>query len=139
MGSYPGGYTLVDPNSFKCLEVLNGSSADGTKIQIRDCGSGKAQQWKFGVRSAGTLRNAATGKCLHLPTFDNGKDAVLSTCDGSAAQKTIGRVMGRGTRSSRRISLRDPRRRSRSTWTGSPTPPLRPAQGRQSIRPASKV
>ncbi|MFF2204588.1 RICIN domain-containing protein [Streptomyces sp. NPDC058145] len=87
MGSYPGGYTLVNPNSFKCLEVLNGNSADGTKIQIRDCGSSKAQQWKFDVRSAGPLRNAATGKCLHLPTFDNSKDAVLSTCNGSAAQK----------------------------------------------------
>ncbi|MFF8472258.1 ricin-type beta-trefoil lectin domain protein [Streptomyces sp. NPDC015414] len=87
MGSYPGGYTLVNPNSFKCLEVLNGNSADGTKIQIRDCGSNKAQQWKFGVRSAGPLTNAATGKCLHLPTFDNSKDAVLSTCNGSTAQK----------------------------------------------------
>ncbi|MFF4559458.1 RICIN domain-containing protein [Streptomyces sp. NPDC001435] len=87
MGSYDGGYTLVNPNSFKCLEVLNGNSADGTKIQIRDCGSAKAQQWKFDVRSAGPLRNAATGKCLHLPTFDNSKDAVLSTCNGSAAQK----------------------------------------------------
>ncbi|MEU1459088.1 ricin-type beta-trefoil lectin domain protein [Streptomyces sp. NPDC005727] len=87
MGSYPDGYTLVNPNSFKCLEVLNGSSADGTKIQIRDCGSSKAQQWTFDVRSAGPLRNAATGKCLHLPTFDNSKDAVLSTCNGSTAQK----------------------------------------------------
>ncbi|MER6122227.1 polymorphic toxin type 27 domain-containing protein [Streptomyces sp. NPDC001795] len=87
MGSYDGGYTLVNPNAFKCLEVLNGNSADGTKIQIRDCGSAKAQQWKFDVRSAGPLVNAATGKCLHLPTFDNSKDAVLSTCNGSAAQK----------------------------------------------------
>ncbi|MCX4411160.1 ricin-type beta-trefoil lectin domain protein [Streptomyces sp. NBC_01764] len=87
LGSYDGGYTLVNPNSFKCLEVLNGNSADGTKIQIRDCGSAEAQQWKFDVRSAGPLRNAATGKCLHLPTFDNSKDAVLSTCNGSAAQK----------------------------------------------------
>ncbi|MFF8649243.1 RICIN domain-containing protein [Streptomyces griseoluteus] len=87
MGSYDGGYTLVNPNSFKCLEVLNGNSAEGTKIQIRDCGSSKAQQWTFDVRSSGPLRNAATGKCLHLPTFDNSKDAVLSTCNGSAAQK----------------------------------------------------
>ncbi|WP_434098654.1 RICIN domain-containing protein [Streptomyces mirabilis] len=87
LGSYDGGYTLVNPNSFKCLEVLNGASADGTKIQIRDCGSAKAQQWKFDVRSAGPLVNAATGKCLHLPTFDNSKDAVLSACNGSAAQK----------------------------------------------------
>ncbi|WP_460064944.1 polymorphic toxin type 27 domain-containing protein [Streptomyces sp. YKOK-I1] len=87
LGSYDGGYTLVNPNSFKCLEVLNGNSADGAKIQIRDCGSAKAQQWKFDVRSAGPLVNAASGKCLHLPTFDNSKDAVSSACNGSAAQK----------------------------------------------------
>ncbi|MFF2425317.1 DddA-like double-stranded DNA deaminase toxin [Streptomyces mirabilis] len=87
LGSYDGGYTLVNPNSSKCLEVLNGASADGTKIQIRDCGSAKAQQWKFDVRSAGPLVSAASGKCLHLPTFDNSKDAVLSACNGSAAQK----------------------------------------------------
>ncbi|MCS0604688.1 ricin-type beta-trefoil lectin domain protein [Streptomyces sp. LP11] len=85
--TYDGGYTLMNPNSFKCLEVLNGATADGTKIQIRDCGSGKAQQWKFDIRSAGPLVNAASGKCLHLPTFDNSKDAVSSACNGSAAQK----------------------------------------------------
>jgi hypothetical protein len=85
--TYDGGYTLRNANSGKCLEVLNGASADGTKIQIRDCGSSKAQQWKFDVRSAGPLVNAATGKCVHLPTFDNSRDAVLSTCNGSAAQK----------------------------------------------------
>ncbi|MFI5797471.1 polymorphic toxin type 27 domain-containing protein [Streptomyces sp. NPDC051677] len=87
LGSYDGGYTLQNPNSGKCLEVLNGGNADGTKIQIRDCGSAKAQQWKFDVRSATPLVNAASGKCLHLPTFDNSKDAVLSACNGSAAQK----------------------------------------------------
>ncbi|WP_020122612.1 RICIN domain-containing protein [Streptomyces canus] len=85
--SYDGGYTLQNPNSGKCLEVLNGSTTDGTKIQIRDCGTAKAQQWKFDVRSAGPLVNAASGKCLHLPTFDNSKDAVSSTCNGSTAQK----------------------------------------------------
>ncbi|MFF0016208.1 RICIN domain-containing protein [Streptomyces sp. NPDC005374] len=85
--SYDGGYTLQNPNSGKCLEVLNGSTSDGTKVQIRDCGSAKAQQWKFDVRSATPLVNAASGKCLHLPTFDNSKDAVSSTCNGSTAQK----------------------------------------------------
>ncbi|MER5979550.1 RICIN domain-containing protein [Streptomyces sp. NPDC001857] len=84
---YDGNRTLRNPNSGKCLEVLNGSDVDGTKIQIRDCGSAKAQQWKFDVRSAGPLVNAASGKCLHLPTFDNSRDAVSSTCNGSAAQK----------------------------------------------------
>uniref|UniRef100_UPI0038D4AE8F RICIN domain-containing protein n=1 Tax=Streptomyces shenzhenensis TaxID=943815 RepID=UPI0038D4AE8F len=85
--TYDGGHTLRNANSGKCLEVLNGSNADGAKIQIRDCGSDRSQQWKFDVRSAGPLVNAASGKCLHLPTFDNSKDAVSSACNGSAAQK----------------------------------------------------
>ncbi|MEU6816558.1 RICIN domain-containing protein [Streptomyces sp. NPDC046860] len=85
-GSYDGGRTLRNVNSGKCLEVAGGAVADGTKIQIRDCGSAKAQQWTFDVRSAGALRNAATGKCVHLPTFDNSKDAVQSACNGSTAQ-----------------------------------------------------
>ncbi|MEV7130130.1 ricin-type beta-trefoil lectin domain protein [Streptomyces sp. NPDC093260] len=85
--TYDGGRTLRNPNSGKCLEVLNGSSADGAKAQIGDCGSTRAQQWKFDVRSAGPLVNAASGKCLHLPTFDNSKDAVSSACNGSSAQK----------------------------------------------------
>ncbi|MGQ4414171.1 RICIN domain-containing protein [Streptomyces sp. SAS_269] len=85
--SYDDGYTLRNVNSGKCLEVLNGNSADGTKIQIRDCGSNKAQQWKFDVRSVSELRNAATGKCLNLPSFDNSKDAALLGCNGSKGQK----------------------------------------------------
>ncbi|MFB7493774.1 RICIN domain-containing protein [Streptomyces sp. NPDC056161] len=87
--SYDGGYQLLNPNSGKCLEVLNGSSADGTKIDIRDCGDSTALQWTFDVRSAGALRNAATGKCVHLPTFATSQDAVLSACNNSSAQKFL--------------------------------------------------
>jgi hypothetical protein len=86
-GSYDGGYTLRNVNAGKCLEVANGANANGTKIQIRDCGSGTAQQWTFDVRAAGGLRNAATGKCVNLAAFDNGKDAQLYTCNGTDAQK----------------------------------------------------
>ncbi|MEU6818802.1 ricin-type beta-trefoil lectin domain protein [Streptomyces sp. NPDC046860] len=93
-GSYEGGYQLLNPNSSKCLEVAGGATADGTKIQIRDCAGTKAQQWTFDVRNVGALRNAASGKCLHLPTFDNSKDAVSSTCNGSSAQKL--RVVPKG-------------------------------------------
>ncbi|MBK3525733.1 RICIN domain-containing protein [Streptomyces sp. MBT70] len=84
---YESGYQLRNTNSNKCLGTPNGASSDGAKMQIRDCDGSKAQQWKFNVRSAGPLVNAASGKCVHLPTFDNSKDAVLSTCNGSAAQK----------------------------------------------------
>ncbi|CAL9672882.1 hypothetical protein SUDANB178_07592 [Streptomyces sp. enrichment culture] len=87
-GWYDGGHVLRNGHSGKCLDVLNGATADGAKIQVRNCNdSVKAQQWKFDVRNAGPLVNAASGKCVHLPTFDNSKDAVQWTCNGSAAQK----------------------------------------------------
>ncbi|MFF4491056.1 polymorphic toxin type 27 domain-containing protein [Streptomyces sp. NPDC001544] len=84
---YESGYQLRNINAHKCLGMPSGATADGTKIQIQDCDGSKARQWKFDVRSAGPLVNAATSKCVHLPTFDNSKDAVLSTCNSSSAQK----------------------------------------------------
>ncbi|MEU6482208.1 ricin-type beta-trefoil lectin domain protein [Streptomyces sp. NPDC047017] len=87
-GSENGGYRLMNPNSsLKCLDVAGASAADGAKIQIRDCATSKAQFWAFDVHNPGTLRNVASGKCLHLPGFDNSKDAVLAACNGSSAQK----------------------------------------------------
>ncbi|MGV9567088.1 ricin-type beta-trefoil lectin domain protein [Streptomyces sp. NPDC003480] len=87
-GSENSGYRLMNPNSnMKCLDVAGASSADGAKIQVRDCATSKAQFWAFDVRNPGALRNVATGKCLYLPGFDNSRDAVLSTSNGSSAQK----------------------------------------------------
>ncbi|MEW5351702.1 ricin-type beta-trefoil lectin domain protein [Streptomyces sp. 16-176A] len=86
-GSENGGYRLMNPNAgTKCLDVAGSSGAEGAKIQIRDCASTKTQFWAFDVRSPGALRNTVTGKCLHLPGFDNSRDAVQSTCNGSSAQ-----------------------------------------------------
>ncbi|MFJ3231621.1 RICIN domain-containing protein [Streptomyces sp. NPDC086787] len=87
LGSYDGGYTLVNTKAFKCLDVSGGNSADGTKIQIWNCSSSKNQQWTFDVRASDELRNAATGKCLNLPSFDNSKNATLLTCNNASAQK----------------------------------------------------
>ncbi|MFF4399459.1 polymorphic toxin type 27 domain-containing protein [Streptomyces sp. NPDC001480] len=86
-GSYDGGYSLRNVNSGKCLEVPKGANANGTKIQIGSCSDSTTQQWTFDVRAAAGLRNAATGKCVNLATFDNGKDAQLYTCNDSNAQK----------------------------------------------------
>ncbi|MFJ3233392.1 RICIN domain-containing protein [Streptomyces sp. NPDC086787] len=86
-GSYDGGYALANIKSQKCLDVSGGNSADGTKIQIWSCSGSKNQQWDFDVRAASELRNAATNKCLNLPSFDNSKNATLLTCNNASAQK----------------------------------------------------
>ncbi|MEU6063120.1 RICIN domain-containing protein [Streptomyces sp. NPDC047082] len=86
-GSYDGGYALANTKSLKCLDVAGGKNADGTKIQISSCNGSKAQQWDFDVRAAGVFRNAATDKCLNLPSFDNSKNSSLLGCNSSASQK----------------------------------------------------
>ncbi|WP_307781836.1 RICIN domain-containing protein [Streptomyces sp. MBT65] len=104
-GSYADGYALVNTKSQKCLEVAGGKNADGTKIQIYTCNGSKAQQWDFDVRAAGVFRNAATDKCLNLPSFDNSKNSSLLTCNSSASQKL--RIVPKGHTGDTRLGYPD--------------------------------
>ncbi|MFC9280570.1 RICIN domain-containing protein [Streptomyces collinus] len=78
---------LRNVNSLKCLDVAGNNAANGTKIQISSCKTATSQTWASDLRGATTLKNAGTGKCLDLHTFDNGNDAQLYTCNNSAAQQ----------------------------------------------------
>jgi hypothetical protein len=70
--------------SNKCLDVSNGGTADGTKIQLWTCNGTASQQWT--VSGDGTLR--ALGKCLDVKTSGtaNGTVTQLWTCNGTGAQ-----------------------------------------------------
>ncbi|MFJ7166539.1 ricin-type beta-trefoil lectin domain protein [Streptomyces globosus] len=75
----PGiGAVAVTGLAGKCLDVENGSTADGTAVQLAACNETKAQQWRI---TGNTIR--ALGKCL---TAEGGA-AVLRTCDGRPEQK----------------------------------------------------
>ncbi|MFJ6198061.1 ricin-type beta-trefoil lectin domain protein [Micromonospora sp. NPDC092111] len=87
-GSQSGGGTptgAVTGLGGKCLDVTDGSTADGALAQLWTCSGGPNQQWS---RAAdGTLR--ALGKCLDVAgggTAD-GTKVQLWTCNGSAAQQ----------------------------------------------------
>ena len=69
----------------KCLDVRNGSSADGTQIQLLSCSGSAAQQWT--VNSDGTLR--ALGKCLDINggSSANGAKVQLWSCHGGNPQQ----------------------------------------------------
>jgi len=69
----------------KCLDVRNGSSADGTQIQILTCNASAGQQWT--VNSDSTLR--ALGKCLDVNggSTANGAKIQLWSCNGGNPQK----------------------------------------------------
>ncbi|MFJ1959067.1 ricin-type beta-trefoil lectin domain protein [Streptomyces microflavus] len=68
----------------KCLDVKDGSSANGTAAQIWSCNGTSAQLWS--ARSDGTLR--ALGKCLDAESggTSNGTKAVMWSCNGGANQ-----------------------------------------------------
>jgi hypothetical protein len=83
-----GSSTRVGPvtsaASGKCLDISNGGTADGTKVQLWTCNGSAAQQWTVG--GDGTLR--ALGKCLDVKTSGtaNGTLTQLWTCNGTGAQ-----------------------------------------------------
>ncbi|WP_216588995.1 family 43 glycosylhydrolase [Streptomyces brasiliscabiei] len=70
----PTAYTIVNRNSGKCLDVENGSTADGTNIFQWTCTGGANQKWRVEDMADDTSRlvNVATGK-------------VMDTADCSAA------------------------------------------------------
>lgn len=76
----PGiGSVAVTGLSGKCLDVQDGSTADGTPVQLLSCNETKSQQWRI---TGDTVQ--ALGKCL---TSENGK-AVLKACKpGEPSQK----------------------------------------------------
>ncbi|MBD0734900.1 SGNH/GDSL hydrolase family protein [Streptomyces sp. CBMA29] len=68
----------------KCLDVRNGSNADGTAAQIYACNNAAAQNWT--AYPDGTLR--AVGKCLDATgrRTANGTQIEIWTCNGGANQ-----------------------------------------------------
>jgi len=69
----------------KCADVNGAATADGTRIQIWDCGGSPQQTWTVGTD--GTLR--ALGKCMDVQASGtaNNTKIHLYTCNGSGAQQ----------------------------------------------------
>ncbi|MEU8238489.1 ricin-type beta-trefoil lectin domain protein [Actinoplanes missouriensis] len=77
------GAALVGAGSGRCLDVPNGSTANGTQPIIWDCSGGANQRWTYDGQ---TLR--AVGKCLDSPTGATaGAKAQLWDCSGAANQR----------------------------------------------------
>jgi type 1 glutamine amidotransferase len=69
----------------KCLDVAQGGTADGTKIQLYTCNGGGAQQWTVDGQ---VIRNPQSNKCLDVAQSGtaNGTKVQLWTCNGTGAQ-----------------------------------------------------
>ncbi|MFD0393220.1 RICIN domain-containing protein [Streptomyces nogalater] len=71
----------------KCLDVEGGSTANGTKAHLWDCGSWDSQKWAF--QSNGTLKNLKSGRCLDIEGQSTAEGARLHLwdCGTWASQK----------------------------------------------------
>jgi hypothetical protein len=76
----------------KCVDVSNGDTADGTKVQLWTCNSSNAQRWT--LPGDGTIR--ALGKCLDvkLGGTANGTVTQLWTCNGTGSQHWVPQADG---------------------------------------------
>src|SRR6218665_434117 len=71
----------------KCVDVPDGNTANGTRIQLWDCNGTNAQNWS--LVADGPLR--AFGKCLDVSNSGttNGTAIQLWDCNGTSAQQWI--------------------------------------------------
>ena len=71
----------------KCLDVPNGATANGTRVQLWDCNGSSAQQWSF--QADGSIR--AFNKCLDVSNSGTADGSVIQLwdCNGSGAQQWL--------------------------------------------------
>ncbi|MFD9740801.1 SMP-30/gluconolactonase/LRE family protein [Umezawaea sp. NPDC059074] len=67
----------------KCVDVVDGGTANGTRVQLWTCNGGAAQQWS--ARDDGSV--SALGKCLDAAGTANGAVVRISDCAGTTAQR----------------------------------------------------
>jgi hypothetical protein len=84
-GGGGGGGTIAGQQSGRCLDLKEWGTADGTPVQLWDCGTDWNQKW---TRTGGSLVNPQSGKCLDVAggAPANGTKVQLWTCNGTGAQ-----------------------------------------------------
>ena len=93
-GAAPSGLSIVGQGSGRCIDITSYGTADGTPVQLWDCGGNWNQKW---ARTGSTFVNPQTGKCLDVAGGGtaNGTQVRLWSCNGTGAQQW--QVNGNGT------------------------------------------
>src|SRR6266545_4445608 len=84
--STPGVTGALSGLSGRCLDIPNGSTGNGTRVQLWDCTGGANQVWQ--PQLGGMLKNPASGRCLDVAgagTTD-GTPLQIFDCTGTANQ-----------------------------------------------------
>ncbi|MGW0969546.1 arabinofuranosidase catalytic domain-containing protein [Streptomyces sp. NPDC002516] len=71
----------------RCLDIIGNGTANGTQVQLWDCGTAGGQIWQ--QQADGSLLNPQSGRCLDSPNgaTANGTRLQIWDCNGAAAQK----------------------------------------------------
>ncbi len=78
----PGVYNLVNVNSNKCLDVFNGNTNNGAKVQQWVCTGGNNQKWKIEpVGSAYKLTAVHSGRMLEVNGASTANGAIIDQWD----------------------------------------------------------
>ncbi|MFE3824251.1 ricin-type beta-trefoil lectin domain protein [Streptomyces sp. NPDC059092] len=79
------GSTIRSAVSGKCLDVVGGGKATGTKVDMYTCNGTGAQVW---IRQSNdSLYNPQSGKCLDVPNAaSSGVQVQIWNCTGSSNQ-----------------------------------------------------
>jgi hypothetical protein len=117
--------------SSRCLDVQNGSQADGALLQIYDCSGGASQQWTsttagelkvYGSRCLDVPGSAAAGTRVQIWTCHGGANQQWRVnTDGSVAAVQSGLcldVSGAGTANGTAVALWTCHGGSNQKWTG---------------------
>jgi hypothetical protein len=78
--------TVVYDQSGRCVEVPNSSTANGTQVQLWDCGSGTNQRFTY---TSGKSLQVYGNKCLDAygQGTTNGTQVIIWDCNGQANQQ----------------------------------------------------
>lgn len=77
---------IKNPETGKCIDLIGGSTKDGTKVQLWPCHTQDGQKWTF---QQDLIKNPKSGKCLDLEGYNvqNGASIGLWPCHNDGNQK----------------------------------------------------
>ena len=80
--------TLVNPTSGRCLDVVDGATENGSRLQFWDCNGSAQQQWSD-RDLLGRFVNGKSGRCLDVPngSADPGTPLQIWDCNRNVQQQ----------------------------------------------------
>jgi hypothetical protein len=86
-GPAPAGQQIVGGQSARCVDVPNGTTNNGTQVQLWDCGAATGQRWTYTAGRQLTTYGGA--KCLDAngAGTSNGTQVIIWDCNGQSNQQ----------------------------------------------------